>query len=184
MKFCLKNTIISFTGMNGKTGDVAKEIIHVLPTNNQSNDQDSFNTFKLWKAQKKHGATVSRTFSSGKINHILDEILFGNLNFDVLLLNSTIFLYISISIKGEKKCPRNYELAPIQGDVPGPALISLGTTNIPADKERCAEICDHNSRCKSFLYSPTVGQCKITSHLDPTTNKTYRDWVMCSKKGR
>ena len=78
LKLRLKNTTISITGMNKETGDVANEIIHVLPTNNQSNDQDSFNTFKLWKAQKKHGATVSRTFSSGKINHILDEILFGN----------------------------------------------------------------------------------------------------------
>ena len=103
---------------------------------------------------------------------------------DVLLQNPTICLYISIAIKDERKCPRGYKLAPTQGDVPGPALISLGTTNIPANKERCAEICDHNSRCKSFLYSPTEGECKITSHLEPTKNVTYKDWIMCSKKGR
>ena len=81
------------------------------------------------------------------------------------------------------KCPHGYELAQTQGDVIGPGLIFLGTTNIPANKERCAEICDHNSQCKAFLYSPTEGKCKITNHLDATSKDQYKDWVMCSRKG-
>ena len=73
------------------------------------------------------------------------------------------------------------------GDVPGPGLISLNTGhNIPVGKEgaeeRCAEICNHNSRCKSFLYSNKVGECKITAELQPSKPQ-YQDWVMCSKSG-
>ena len=79
LKLCLKNTKISIEGMNGETGDVANDnIIHVLTTNNQSNDQDSFNTYALWKEQKKERAKQSRSSSRGKINHLLDEIFFCN----------------------------------------------------------------------------------------------------------
>ena len=76
------------------------------------------------------------------------------------------------------------------GDVPGPGLISLNNGhNIPVGKnrtmERCAEICEHNSRCKSFLYSKKKGECKITAELKPSTKlkPQYREWVMCSKSG-
>ena len=73
----MKNTNISIKGMNGETGDAANDmIIHVLPASNQSNGQDSFNTFKLWKEQKKARAKESRSFARGKINHLLDEIFF------------------------------------------------------------------------------------------------------------
>ena len=57
--------------MNGETGDVANDnIIHVLASNNQSDDQDSSNTYKLWKQQKKERLKKSRSFSRGKINHL------------------------------------------------------------------------------------------------------------------
>ena len=76
------------------------------------------------------------------------------------------------------------------GDVPGPGLISLNTGyNIPVGKketkERCAEICNHNSRCRSFLYSKKVGRCKITAELQPSKplEPQFRHWVMCSKSG-
>ena len=52
-------------------------------------------------------------------------------------------------------------------------------------EERCAEICNHNSRCKSFLYSKKVGECKITAELMPSEElkPPYKHWVMCAKSG-
>jgi len=87
----------------------------------------------------------------------------------------------SRSLSGDSnKCPDGYVYG-LQGDVPQAGLISLSTgRNIPANRERCAEICNHNSRCKSFFFSPTVGQCKISSELIPT-DRPYRDWIMCTK---
>ena len=94
-------------------------------------------------------------------------------------MNSYDILYFEII--DSNKCPYGYRFG-IQGDVPQAGIISLGTHNIPANKERCAEICNHNSRCKSIIYSPTVGECKITAELIPFT-KPYNDWIMCTKLG-
>ena len=94
-------------------------------------------------------------------------------------MNSYDILYFEII--DSNKCPYGYKFG-IQGDVPQAGIISLVGRNIPANKERCAEICNHNSRCKSFFFSPSVGQCKISSELIPT-DRPYRDWIMCTKSG-
>jgi len=120
-----------------------------------NNDDSELKAFELWKKQKEHRGTGSRSLS-----------------------------------KGKKRCPEGYQdvSGDPPGDVPGPGLISLGNgRNIPVGKEKpeekCAEICNHNSRCKSFLYSKKVGKCKITAELMPKEElePQFKHWVMCSK---
>ena len=82
------------------------------------------------------------------------------------------------------KCPEGYEATKVQGDVPGPGLISLGTgKNIPAKTiTKCAEICSHNGMCKAFLHSKKQGQCKLSGTKNPSA-KQFMDFVFCKKSG-
>ena len=151
------------------------------PVFEEDQKQKSSSAFRLWKEQKEDRKRASsRSLSGGKIIHLFHEINRSNIFNHWDAINSYYILYFEI--KDSNKCPDGYVFG-LQGDVPQAGLISLSTgRNIPANRERCAEICNHNSRCKSFFFSPTVGQCKISSELIPT-DRPYRDWIMCTKSG-
>ena len=169
--------------MNGETEDEESDmkVVAMHPVFEEDEKQKSSNAFRLWKEQKEERKMASsRSLSSGKIFHLLHEINRSNIFNHWDAINSYYILYFEI--KDSNKCPRGYKFG-IQGDVPQAGLISLSTGhNIPANRERCAEICNHNSRCKSFFFSPTVGECKISPELLPS-EPPYNDWIMCTKSG-
>ena len=84
--------------MNGETGDIASDmIVRVLPRKVQSNNQDSNNTFQLWKEQKKERASRSRSLFNGKIDHLLDEInLFINISYYYFKIVQYFFSFLLI----------------------------------------------------------------------------------------
>ena len=101
-----------------------------------------------------------------------------------------------IIVTGRKEtCPEGFIIHIEGGDIPGPGLVDLKGTyynlrmnnmrNIPNDQKRCASICKDNNRCKAFMHSKKLNDCKLLAFNNPTVpGKVAPDYVFCKRAGK
>ena len=103
-------------------------------------------------------------------------------------------LTIIIVIENEETCPEGFKIHLGGGDIPGPGLVDLRGTyynlktknmrNIPNDQKRCASICKDNNKCKAFMHSKELNDCKLLAYSNPTVpGKVEPDYIFCKREG-
>ena len=79
-------------------------------------------------------------------------------------------------------CPSGYTLK--SGDKPGFGDGNAGgiSSNVVSASD-CADLCNANTNCKSFEWSPTEKKCARNNIGNPPNSNAYKDYMYCMQEG-